>query len=197
MPIQTQLFRPRRDQRGFTLVEVILVVAIAVMVAGIGVAFFTRSYSAQNLKKGADLVRTEFGKARVRTMRTGDIHAFFFVPGSNQFTVAKYTEQQELDMTDISNPTNLGQYQFFKGLLPTDVFFSAGDIVADSQAQLADELAGSTGSGGVQRILFYGDGTSQNAKLTLTHKNGSSIQVTLRGITGVASVGRVFEPGSN
>lgn len=178
----------------YTLVELLLVVAIVVMVASLSVGYITRSFSGHNLKKGADLVRAEFGKARARTMRTGEIHAFFFVPGSNQFTVGKYSDRESISMTDNTQIGMAGQYQFFNQLLPPDVTFAASDVLADSQAVFVESQFESSGSNDFQRVLFYGDGSSQNAKLTLRHANGTAVQVTLRGLTGVAAVSKIFSP---
>ncbi len=173
------------------MVELVLVLAIVVVVAGLAVTHFTRSYSGQYLSKGADRVRAELGRARVQAMRTGEIHAFFYRPGTNQFTVARYADYNEIELADDS--INRGQYQFFDQLLPADVYFSEADVEFDSRAQLAQESTQATsGNNDIRPVLFYGDGTSQNAKLTLSHTSGASIQVNLRGLTGLASSSKSF-----
>ncbi len=178
-----------RDRRGFSMVELILVLAIAVIIASMAVAHFSRAYSSQYLKKGADRVRAEFNKARVRAMRTGDVHAFYYVPGSNQFAMGRYASRDQVVLDDPS--VNRGQYQFFDQLLPAGVYFGGADVAVDSQAQLTQEQF-SGDSGDMKPILFYGDGTAQNAKLTLTHEGGASIQVNLRGLTGLASTSKII-----
>jgi len=172
------------------MVEIVLVMAILVIIATLAVTRFTRSYSGVYLKRGADIVRAEMGKARVRAMRTGDIYAFYYVPGSNQFTVGSFSELAEIAITP--NDDNLaGAFQFFNQLLPQDIYFSGESVQMDSRAQFATDQAGSQNLNDLRPVLFYPDGTAQNAKLTLAHRNGSTILITLRGLTGNAAVSEV------
>ena len=69
-------------------------------------------------------------------------------------------------------------------LLPGRVIFVAGQTVVDARA--AD--AGPTDTSQLRTILFYPDGTSQDARLTLQNEDGRLIDVALRGLTGIASV---------
>lgn len=48
----------RRGRQGFTLLEIILVVAIALIIAGLAVPAFSRSYQAANLRTGARAIIT-------------------------------------------------------------------------------------------------------------------------------------------
>ena len=71
-------------------------------------------------------------------------------------------------------------------LLPGKVVFVAGETVFDARALDASEQAAA--ASGLRTILFYPDGTSQDARLTLQNEEGRFIDVTLRGLTGTASV---------
>jgi prepilin-type N-terminal cleavage/methylation domain-containing protein len=80
----------------------------------------------------------------------------------------------------------------------TDGFaFAKGERVLDTRAALAEsELPEDASSGGssdaAPPVLFYPDGTTSEAVVTIADKTGRSISVTLRGLTGVARMGDVF-----
>jgi prepilin-type N-terminal cleavage/methylation domain-containing protein len=80
----------------------------------------------------------------------------------------------------------------------TDGFiFSKGERVLDTRAALAEsELPSSGSSDGATEaappVLFYSDGTTSDATVTVSDKSGRSISVSLRGLTGVARMGDIF-----
>jgi hypothetical protein len=65
---------------------------------------------------------------------------------------------------------------------------------ADSRsAIIAEEAEQSSVTDAVwsEPILFYPDGTATSARLVLKNEHGRSIELTLRGLTGVVSIGTV------
>ena len=70
--------------------------------------------------------------------------------------------------------------------LPENVTFTHAEIAGSNEvlATMPRILEGSWST----PILFYPDGTTSDASLVLTGSRGTSIRVTLRGLTGVASV---------
>ena len=83
------------SRKAFTLIELILVIAIIVMIASLATPMMTRMIGRQALKQGADRVRVEMGRARVEAIRTGDVHALYFLPQGNWFNVARFTQLQQ------------------------------------------------------------------------------------------------------
>lgn len=178
----------------FTLMELILVIGILVAVSAIAMPTVTRSFSSQSLLKAADRVRVSMGQARVRAIQTGQIHAVGYLPGRGWIDVASFEQLS----TIASKAGRRLQEQHFAltsdyedDLLPGNVIFVAGETVVDARAFDAGEQAADTS--GLRTILFYPDGTSQDARLTLQNKEGRIIDVTLRGLTGTASVRSRYE----
>ena len=129
------------------------------------------------------------GQARVRAIRTGQIHAVGYLPGRGWIDVASLDQLptiaakvgrrlQEQQQSLTSN--------YEDDLLPGKVLFVAGETVVDARAFDANEQAADATS--LRTILFYPDGTSQDARLTLQNEDGRLIDVVLRGLTGSASV---------
>ena len=172
---------------GFTLLELLLVIGILVAISAIALPTVTRSFSSQSLLKAADRVRVSMGQARVRAIQTGQIHAVGYVPGRSWIDIASLEQ-----LPTIANRAGRRLQEQRRGitsnydddLLPGRVIFVAGQTVVD--ARVAD--AGPTDTSQLRTILFYPDGTSQDARLTLQNEDGRLIDVALRGLTGIASV---------
>lgn len=173
----------------FTLLELMLVIGILIAISAITLPTVTRSFSSQSLFKAADRVRVSMGQARVRAIRTGQIHAVGYVPGRSWIDVASL---EQLPTIASRAGRRLQEKQrgitsdYDDDLLPGRVTFVAGETFYDARAFDATEQAG--GVSGLRTILFYPDGTSQDARLTLQNEEGRFLDVTLRGLTGTASV---------
>lgn len=182
-------FRPRRataGRRGFTLLEVLLVLAVFVAITALAVPAVTGVFSGQQLRSAADIVRARFADARVRSIRTGDVYGFFYQPGTGEYWVAPMVN----GFRSLAEGTTPPSHQHS---LENGIIFLTGEQSADSRSAAA---AGNMTDGARQLsefrpILFYPDGTSQNATVLLQTRNGLQIQVNLRGLTGVATRSRL------
>ncbi len=175
-------------RQAFTLIELILVMGIIVMIASLASPMVTRMLGRQALKQGADRVRVEMGRARVEAIKTGEVQALFFFPENNWFNVARFanlslqsgiaTRQQAL----LNNRIYTGYEDNF---LPPGIRFAAGSIDMDSRsAQTLGDVKIDTDS--IQPVLFYPDGTSQDATIFIQDDRRNRYAVVLRGLTGAA-----------
>ena len=87
--------------------------------------------------------------------------------------------------------------------LPKDIVFLASQTAVDARAAAAINnmpsavdlvAAGASSGGGVwsEPIFFYPDGTTSNARLFIKNKDGRMIEMLLRGLTGIVTVGDVI-----
>lgn len=179
-------FRVARDRRGMTLIELLLVVFIMVVVAALVAPNIRRTFSRQALQKGADRVRVAMGQARVRAIKNGEEYAVFYLPGGSWFNVAPFTKFKEQSTLagrrkDLAEANQQGDFE--DDLLPKGIRFVAGEVSMDARA--ADVLA-SAQSDNLRSILFYPDGTSQDAKIILENDKENFVEIQLRGLTGLA-----------
>lgn len=183
-----------RNRNAFSLMELIIVLAILIAVAAMAVPMMQRSFEGQKLDKAADLVRAGMGRARVKAIRSGDVVGFFYQVDGAAFTVVPFNAEQlkRLETMPIDANQRSSNFDFSKERLPRDVRFSTAKAMESSRAimTLAD-LAYQPGQ--MRPILFYPDGTSQDAKIILQNRQGDAIQVNLRGLTGTTTVTRIID----
>lgn len=181
----------RALKQGMTLMELLLVVAIMVVIAALAAPSVQRTIARQTLRSGADRVRVAMGQARVRAIREGEEFAVFYMPDGGWFNVAPYAQYQEqsnLAARQQQNVENGVQTDFEDDMLPRGVKFAATESIVDARAAETMEATGASGT--VKMILFYPDGTSQDARITLQNQVNSVIDIELRGLTGIAKTVR-------
>lgn len=93
--------------------------------------------------------------------------------------------QQEFDMS-----TNLVSDD---GVLPRSVRFAAADAISNFRSEFETQRAGGGGSSSVRPILFYPDGTCQDARVILVNDRGEMKQVVLRSLTGTSRISMMEE----
>ena len=72
------------------------------------------------------------------------------------------------------------------------MIFNQSDVMADTRSQALDEEGGGNpGANSAETILFYPDGTAQQAALKLSNEREWFVQINLRALTGTATVSEV------
>lgn len=179
---------PRSCGRGFTLLEVLVVLALLVIIAALVVPAATSIFSGQQLRNSGDVIRARFADCRVRAIRTGDIYGFFYQPGEGNYWIAPVSTGFQALAGNAVVPR-----QF---TLENDVKFVAGETMHDSRSRAASEELGRNFSE-YRPVLFYPDGTSQDAVVIIESRRGLRVQVQLRGLTGVAKRSMVRSNGAS
>ena len=191
---QKKFNRNVKQRCGFSLLELILVLAVLLAVASLAVPVVQRTFSRQSIEKASGLVRASMGKARVKAIKTGQIHAVYYLPGFSWHGVAPFANATEQISVAVrrakeSEDRNPG-HQFSDDLLPRGVVFAAGQAVEDARAAQAVADVGASSSS-VKLVLFYPDGTSQDARIYLENDKGDLRRIELRGLTGTATSSKV------
>jgi Tfp pilus assembly protein FimT len=170
------------DRRAITLLEVLLVLALLVILSAMTWPALDRPMANQRLRKAADQVRTAWTRARVEAMTTGQTFAFRCTIGENRFEIAAQAGPEAVDVppADQAAPAAASR----RHTLPEDVRFAGGQTLFDGQLS--------------EPILFYPDGTTSTATLILENRHQRQIEISLRGLTGVMTVGepRAAEDGN-
>jgi prepilin-type N-terminal cleavage/methylation domain-containing protein len=191
-------------KRAFTLIELLLVLAILVVLAAAAAPVLRNTMRDAALKSAADAVRVEWTRAHVRAMKTGRIQVFRFEVGGSQFTVQPWAAADDeiesaplvqgfgTDQGEIASPkldTSLAI------TLPEGVTFASGEALAEGRAlSIEEDIRDANRFEGdwSQPILFYPDGSSSDAFVIVTHADREvGIRVNLRGMTAAATLGEI------
>jgi prepilin-type N-terminal cleavage/methylation domain-containing protein len=187
-------------RRGLTLIEIVLVLALLVVIGAISIPFLQGSFSTAALYSGGDLLRGAWAKARLTAMQSGQPHAFRYELLGSRFQIAamgaiglpesnvlepELLEEASTDNTIVS---------LSKNRLPNGVTFKGGDV--SSSNQMLAMMPGAGEGPWSAPIMFFPDGTTSDASVLLTNDNQVTVRVTLRGLTGVASITDVESEGT-
>ncbi|MGL6227176.1 MAG: pilus assembly FimT family protein [Thermoguttaceae bacterium] len=85
--LKTTTSPPPRFQSGYTLMEVMIVLAIILIITSVSLPILSNSLSNYRLKKAADLLRSEWTDLRIQAMEQGQIFCFRGMVGGNRFLV--------------------------------------------------------------------------------------------------------------
>jgi type II secretion system protein H len=191
-------------KRGFTLVEILLVLAILVVLAAAAAPILQNTMRDAALKSAADTVRVEWTRAHVRAMKTGRIQVFRFEQGGSQFTVQPFAAgDDEIESAPLvqgfgSNQGEIASPKLDTSravTLPEGVTFVRGEALAEGRAlNIEEDIRDANRFEGdwSQPILFYPDGSSSDAFVILVHAEREvGIRLDLRGMTAGVTLGEI------
>lgn len=95
-------------RRAFTLLELLIVLALILVISGISVASFQRMMARSRFKAGVVEIQIDLHKARLLAMQTGTPYIFRYAPGSGVYEIAPLNTLQEAiyrqyDSTDLTD----------------------------------------------------------------------------------------------
>ncbi|MDB2686793.1 hypothetical protein N9Y42_06235 [Mariniblastus sp.] len=180
----------------FSMLELMLVLAIVIVVAALAVPAVQGTIDNQAITSGTDRVRIAMGQARVQAIRSGKVFAFFYQRNGQWFDVAPLENHDQLSSQQNRNgQVSVQDRDLSDNWLPREVRFVAGETQLDSRSETAKEASGAAS---IDAVLFYPDGTSQDAKLYVQDQRGRQMAVELRGLTGLAkSIRTVSQNGQS
>lgn len=208
-------YRRRGGRSGFTIVELLLALAILVTLAALVVPSFSAVLADRQLSRAGDQLRVEMMQARLVAMRTGRTYLLELKPGSYELRLRPWVDMN--DMTETLDQTG-GSAALLTGgnliggtmqeidlsaetkesKLPEDTQTAEVRVQSSPRSFLIDsQVQAEAGEGWGQPILFYPDGTSSTAAVTLSSPGVGRVVVLLRGLTGEASVTDLFGPAES
>jgi type II secretion system protein H len=179
----------RTQRRGYTLLEMLLVVAMMSALAAVAMPSFEGPLADRRLRSAAEHVRATWLTARSAAMTSGQIYLFRYEPQSNQYTIGPW---EGADAAVETATAGAGTPR--TDTLPDGVIFVGGSQQQDSRsARMSDDMGSAAGGGGTAPpVLFYADGQTSTVELQLAHELGLGVTLSLRGLTGVVSMSDTF-----
>jgi prepilin-type N-terminal cleavage/methylation domain-containing protein len=206
-PAQAQAAGRRGANRAFTLLELLLVVAIIVIITAVAGMATQGPMARQRLRAAADTVRSDWCVARDNAMSSGETYTFRYrVRGD----VYRFGPDEGLSLNDLSSQpgsspagTSPGSSTSSEGessddtlpppvqkTLPKGIRFYGENGLAELAAMgdsAALESAGDSGTWS-EPIYFYADGSTSDARVLLAADKRGAVRLSLRGVTGTVTV---------
>ena len=167
-------------RRGFTLVELLLVLALAVVIAALAAPSMSGTLARVRLDAAAEEVRTAWVEARLEAMRTGEPVAFQCRLGTGQYTVSTLADATAAmgGSTEIADQVELADDDYEDLGVITFTQLTLGDPAVDPTIDPAVAAC----------VVFRPDGATDDALAVVRAESGSERRIVLRGLTGAASI---------
>jgi prepilin-type N-terminal cleavage/methylation domain-containing protein len=196
-----------RRRSAFTLLEMMLVLALMAGMGAMAWPLVSRMYDSVKLRNVAEQIQAAFGHARVQAMTSGLPQVFHFEANTGNYSIDVWQDGTEsTEGSSASSSTASGGFSASNptsstsgsttaastSKLPDGFIFTAAERVLDNRAAVSE--AGLSGTGidtSTPPVLFYPDGTTSEAQVTIANQNGRCINVVLRGLTGLAKLGEM------
>jgi prepilin-type N-terminal cleavage/methylation domain-containing protein len=187
---------------GFTLLELLLVLAVMVTLAALSWPRMMRYVEENSLKQNVETVRRELAATRILAIESGLTYQFRFEPNGQAFVILPFDRPEIVDTDDEATaPT---QKKPVVHMLSSDSQFepatdktgksTGGQRLNEMWLSRIKEGALYTDTIWSQPILFRPNGESQDAHLVIRDKNSNTIELTVRGLTGGVRVERMRRP---
>lgn len=200
-------------RRGFTLLELLLVLSILAVLAGLAIPTFDSMISSRRILQAVDKLQNELLEARVEAMKTGQAQVFRATIHGNSYSITPWLSGDEdrdasagatvmtaggvvdTERTEAGGVAASSVESDSAKTLDSDVMFLSIDTLVDSrnalEIQKSGEIAPMPGtpamsaSGALSSpLLLYPDGTSTTAQIILADIYGRRMAIQLRGVTG-------------
>lgn len=214
MSDRTRLARPQGQARrallprGFTVLELLLVLSVMAIIAAAAVPQVVSLLSDRRLVRGSRIVREEMLRARIDAMRQGRTLIMDAELETGKLRVRPYQSLADavnaIDQTGSQQALLTGTDQGMIATvdleeqppeeieLPEEVTIEAINVVSAARAlEIQQALSQSSTGQASAPILFYADGTTSTASVTLAHPTHGKITIKLRGVTGDVTLGEV------
>jgi len=185
---------PRGVRRaGYTLFELLVVVALIVLIASLSVPYFLTMMTDARISAAGDQIRARMADARSMALEQGRPYRFAFLPGTGRFQIAP---DDSSEWNSVQDEGEVEQEDLIRGTLPEGIIFATdASAVRDGNGTSAGnswQLAGVFLPEGGARGGDNGDGTTGDDVTFYFGKSGiAPLAVRLRGLTGTV---RVFDP---
>ncbi|MEQ8837098.1 MAG: hypothetical protein RID07_09880, partial [Lacipirellulaceae bacterium] len=178
--------------RGITLLELLLVAALLAVIASLAAPPLGRAFSSVKLRRTGDEVLAAWTEARNTAIHSGRVHQFRFEPGTARYQVSVWASEESESSASETGGTDSISLADAKDATDPEIVFESGQLVdeqsRDRSSTEPSEVVSLKSSGGEEwsrPLLFFPNGTTSDATITLKNKYDKYLRLHLRGLTGV------------
>lgn len=186
--------------RGYTLLELIVVVALVALLVGLSLPAMRGPLSKSELRSAARQVCHELAKARLDAIQSGVARQFRFRPGTRRFEIARRSTSPAGTRLPFTSgvaggpPATAGgplQGETARFDLPDGVCFFGQKKAQTSPIDFPPTAAAGTVEWSTP-VMIYANGRTSSARIRLHGERGYYVDLTLRGLTGSTKIGKVL-----
>jgi prepilin-type N-terminal cleavage/methylation domain-containing protein len=191
----TSRLQPPPNVRGYTLVEMLVVLALLALMAAAAWPSLRAPWGKTQVEDAGNQARIALARARVKAIESGVAWRFRYRPGSGRFEYEPVPQgvdprQVATNATDATgNEGEDAAGDRVEGELPHGVRFGVPNA-SDSPSATLKDMQGDNDAEWSAPILLYPNGRATSARFRLVGAKDMFVDVTLRGLTGVAKVGK-------
>ncbi len=181
--------RPARSC-GYTLVELLIVLAVLASLAALSWPTVREMLAKSELQSAARQFRAALIKVRLDAIQSGTVRQLRYRPGTGRFEVSVLAAiDGEFDGNELALAAGGPAHGPAEDRLAAGVLFHGpdepqrADRPPDSAELLPDQWSAP--------IRFYPNGRTSDARVRLEGRRGYRMEVTLRGVTGAVSIGKL------
>ncbi len=195
-------------RRGFTLVEMLLVLTVLLILAGISYVVLSTQYDEYALKDATEQVRTNLANTRNLAVESGVTYQFRYEPNGRRYVIIPYEVDSDA-ISDSQDPRSSGtgslaqRYRMISSQLPKGTTFAKADDpgvtsateqvipIAKEFLQAMPNPTALQGVGWGNPILFLPDGTATATTFRVQDEKKRYRELSVRELTAAVSVGPV------
>ncbi len=193
---------PRRP--GFTLIEMLLVLALLVTLMLMTYPTLSRLRLEHQLKQGAEMVRLQVASTRLHALESGMDYQFRYEPNGKHFVAvpAEYLaiQAQAAAAQNSGNSAPAAVYWKTQGEFTVKVKFGVNSTTPEGPSQpLPKEfLVGFEKQEELSRVawapplIFKADGSARDFAVEIENDDGKYVVLSVRGITGGTTVSQIL-----
>lgn len=195
------------SRRAFTILEIVLVMAIMVIIAALTYPSLSVMYNQYKVTASCDTVHAAMVTARGQSIEEGVPYRFAFLPGKGNYRVAPDLPSYWADGTGPDQGSNRRKELILEGTLPNGIAFPENEapVISDDDAETALEVDQVQVAQWKGIAVFLPDGTARPFEnvtgdrilIPLGAKGSDTFVVRLRCLTGTVAVRRLSEEEGN
>jgi prepilin-type N-terminal cleavage/methylation domain-containing protein len=192
MPAVHPILQHPQPRTGFTLVELVLVLAIIVIFSAIVYPSVDYLYGTHQMTRAADMVRAAWAEARAHAIDEGRPYRFAIVPNKGNYRVAPHapefwSSEAPPALVDPDHP-----HLILSDALPKGLRFNAEDTLTAPTAGPSSLPAAQVPiAAWSSKAIFLPDGTAKSdVEIIFGAKGTRELHLRLRALTGAVTVRR-------
>lgn len=184
----------------FTLIEILLVLAVLLLLSAVAWPVLDHVLADSQLKRSAETVGSALGGARIRAIDSGAAYQFRYEPTGRRWFAIPYDRDDLSGGVEATTGTSAAAARVLSGELATSLSFRAADqsnVVERLESEALSLLPNAVQLVNVQwspPVVFYSDGSAQQASFDVLDKDGQAFRIEVRDLTGAVSIERVLTP---